>query len=51
VDLLAESAGQAGQIADRIDSQLAGKLAVVPHVFLGPTSRSGGAFTPGDEGS
>ena len=45
------SAGQAEKIADRIDSRLAEKLAVVPHVFLDPTGRSGGAFTPADEGS
>lgn len=44
------SADQAEKIADRIDSQLAEKLTVVPHVFLDPTSRSDGAFGPGDEG-
>jgi divalent metal cation (Fe/Co/Zn/Cd) transporter len=38
------SADEAEKIADRIDSQLAEKLTVVP------TSRSGSAFGPGDEG-
>lgn len=44
------SAGQAEAIADRIDSQLAAKLSVSPHVFLDPTGRSGATFTPGDGG-
>jgi cation diffusion facilitator family transporter len=44
------STDQAEQLADRIDSRLAEKLAVVPHVFLDPTGRSGSAFAPGDEG-
>jgi cation diffusion facilitator family transporter len=45
------SADQAEQIADQIDTQLAAKLPVMPHVFVDPTSRSGSAFTPGDGGT
>ena len=45
------SADQAEQIADRIDTQLAAKLPVMPHVFVDPTSRSGSTFTPGDGGT
>ena len=45
------SASQAEAIADQIDSQLTAKLSVSPHVFLDPTGRSGGPFTPGDGGS
>lgn len=38
------SAGAAESLADRIDSRLADKLEVVPHVFLDPTKRPGEAL-------
>jgi cation diffusion facilitator family transporter len=44
------SAQQAEALADRIDSGLAEKLPVVPHVFLDPTGRPAAAFTAGDGG-
>jgi cation diffusion facilitator family transporter len=44
------SAQQAETLADRIDSRLAEKLPVVPHVFLDPTRRAAGTFAAGDAG-
>jgi cation diffusion facilitator family transporter len=44
------SADQAEAIADRIDRRLTEKLPVTPHVFVDPTSRDAGTFTPRDRG-
>lgn len=41
---------EAERLADSIDTRIAAKLPVVPHVFLDPTSRSADTFTAGDRG-
>jgi cation diffusion facilitator family transporter len=45
------TADEAETLADRIDARLADLLPLVPHVFLDPTQRGVGTFTPGDRGS
>jgi cation diffusion facilitator family transporter len=51
VDLSDEiSADQTEALAADIDRRLAEKLPVIPHVFVDPTSRNEGSFTPGDRG-
>jgi cation diffusion facilitator family transporter len=44
------SADDAEMLADRIDTRLAERLPVVPHVFIDPTQRTSTTFTPGDVG-
>jgi cation diffusion facilitator family transporter len=44
------SAGDAENLADRIDARLTERLPVEPHVFVDPTQRTGPTFTPGDKG-
>ena len=44
------SADDAEALADRIDTRLAERLPVVPHVFIDPTQRTSITFTPGDRG-
>jgi cation diffusion facilitator family transporter len=51
VDLSDEiSADQTEALAADIDRRLAEKLPVIPHVFVDPTSRNEGSFTPADRG-
>jgi cation diffusion facilitator family transporter len=40
------TAGEVEGLADNLDIRLADRLAVTPHVFLDPTRRGPGAFTP-----
>lgn len=49
--LIGRADDDAETLSDRIDTRLAERLPVVPHVFIDPTQRTSTTFTPGDRGS